>query len=210
VDNDTTDYGGWLEALAARAEERGEDRVNNICAKAVGRAAKRLIEVEGKLSAQALKANDMIDQLTVSNLALQSRLDALSKENERLKNLGAGMFWAGGDFDDKTAGEIVALGLDVRSILDNAIKLLKAVAWYDDEIGALAVAVQNWLERAGIDWQADSATAEEWRSVVEKHVHNYGDDGRCSCGEHALGDGPEVRGFQRGKMVPPKYPTETE
>lgn len=48
--DDTTDYGGWLEALAERAKERGEDRVNNICAKAIRRAANRLIETEGKLN----------------------------------------------------------------------------------------------------------------------------------------------------------------
>ena len=52
--DDTTDYGGWLEALEKRAIEKGEDRVNNICRKAIGRAARRLIEVEGKLAA-ALK-----------------------------------------------------------------------------------------------------------------------------------------------------------
>lgn len=55
------------------------------------------------------------------------KLDTLSKENDRLRNLAAGMFWSGGSFDDKTASEIVALGLDIRSRLDDYVK--KAVEW---------------------------------------------------------------------------------
>jgi hypothetical protein len=51
VSDDTTDYGAWLQALEQRAVERGEDRVNNICRKAIGRAAARLIDVESRLDA---------------------------------------------------------------------------------------------------------------------------------------------------------------
>lgn len=48
---------------------------------------------------------------------LKGRLDAAEKSNERLRNLAAGMFWSGGNFDDKTMAEVIALGLDARSRL---------------------------------------------------------------------------------------------
>lgn len=94
--------------------------------------------------------------------ALSSRLDAAEKSNERLRNLAAGMFWSGGNFDDKTMTEVIALGLDARSRLDSIAAL--ATPRVEAIHGCNCKSCQRWREILSLC--AHSSTAEHDASNV--------------------------------------------
>lgn len=125
---------------------------NTVCEVSRGHAffdevADALIELSSKLESDRMYIQD----LTALRDDLESRLGELTKENERLKNMAAGMFWSGGNFDEKTSGEVVALGLDVRSRLDAALEIMRMVQVdYGrglDEVAGLALVerIDRWM-----------------------------------------------------------------
>jgi predicted nuclease with TOPRIM domain len=71
-------------------------------------------------------------------------------------------------------------------------------AWHEqeDELQSLRSRLQACFELVerpgltsdGVVWElCKMRDASIQPNVVERHRHRYGDDGRCECGEHALG-----------------------
>jgi ribosomal protein L40E len=136
-------------------------------------------------------------------------LKAVRAQLERTRNLAMGMFWCGGNFDDKTVGELVALGLDSKTRvealsrelnelrrpnrLDYDPAALTSGTAPDPGAGGSAEAAQllEALIKWGNEW-GGMGSSEAWRkfnAIVYRHCAHDWDYGTklCrKCGRDAL------------------------